>query len=1452
MNNALQSFYFNGLPEQQAHLDHLIEFVTAHSSRSVSAAEVYYYPPPHSELNRECKEAFRVLAKLEADEEFQQFLRDKPEPDNSLLGRDFLYDLLSTLLSSARSPVPDPPETFSIADRSVILRHVPTYWYIDVDVLLDINRRVGNGLKSDGSVRFDLVLKYYAILPSHPKTGEQWKSVLYGLQEHCALKKLGHEGNISDLQHLLDAPADKKIKSVIQEIQTHTRKSLFQCVLPPTFSSSQQAMLSTTPTVLLEQILNSPSNLALAERIAKALDWYGSQKAQTCPQPVLVKLLWRALWLTIIPNPRSTLDNELKLFITMGASYKSIRQDLISQYHHTLSISTDAAQLAMCVVRANVASEVWVADIPDDLPYAATSTWVNFRSGFLLAETLAPGSSRHMSFEQLLNLTAEHFRASGDDVKQQALVAAAKLGPTVQWAQANGLIASRKSGHSREELTQAVTALEQHEYEVFNAVQNLALHLPSRWRSASDAEYDKAFREALERPRNAYKVLIQSLLAHLGSWTLDVDRDEITVYSLREALNKVPIEYETKRKADAVRYRTGFILRIVKARDPFSALYVEVFPLAGVIRRRGDIDTLPLNGKVVELRDAMSWCKYRLATEVPFDREAYRENKAPRRGKKAEMIVEQVGETLPGIDSHISRPSSFAPNTLYAPRSEALASMIARELFFCDEEALLEKTRKDTREVDIGAEVLEDLAFWGKIFVPFWAGIEDIASGDPQRIKSGVASLFIDIVAFALPVGRYVAGSTRLLIQAGKTGLRLAMPKLAKLTGKLVIATLQEFNPLAALPSLLRLARMGMLKLGHKLMRQTKRGIAQLRDGTIAARHMRSVDPDSWKPLLAGDRLFTVDGFANIPMRNVGSLDAPDYRLIDAASNTAFGPRYREPITVISNSSPLIRRYAVDPELIRGLTPDARGLFSRADYNQKFICNIDDKGKIAVYQVRDNSYGFIQETAAGADNSFSIVLVNPKTNRDLSITLSSVEPGHWYSSQIKLAGGAPDAPNVVTPSILLKWTEASEEALKKTMDTFVSTYNLNLTAFRQFVNSRNTLTRRGQQMLDRVGTARSSVTYDHLERWSKVSQRERNSLTLEGFAADHNLDPVDFAEHVNLDGSYRAAGKVLAKYASGGDFDVLTPEHLKAWNTHYNAANSRVSMLSFVEAKNLNPVIWRSYVNDNGSMTRAGREMWLFGQRSPLDQPVARKRPAPPPTAGSSKRPRLEDNTPPTRRRSTSITGSFDHKINNNAAILQDPTDIRRSLTLELEGPLHTIEITDANRFFDEFTGLQHVEVKEAATKSIREWISKEGSHHRRLDRLLEVKKLANGPERGLSVVAKTDIKRFDVLGPYTGKLHRDQASINAEILEKGEAAVGTYLFQTNTQGATISGHGNSSTLSLINAVKVPNLPDVGIENVGALYVGKYMVFLIAWRDIPAGTELLMDYGKAYWKYMRP
>ncbi|MBD8099644.1 SET domain-containing protein [Pseudomonas fluorescens] len=1471
MKPTLSRLMSKSPPTRLSDLDHLLDHLAGliQGPTLANALTSYYYPPADSALGRECKAAFRVLKILEEDDDFKTFLSEKPSPNNSPLG-DFPYDFLSELLSTPKSPIPTPAEVFDIAGHPVVLRKAPLYFANQIDVLLDIHRKVGNGVKSDGSVRLDRVLAYYAIIPAAPTTMAQWKAVQYHLQEYRALCRLGHDGHVSDLEHLLGPEDDKIIKHVVRDLERDNARSLFAQVVPQRLTPAQQAALDTTPTVLLEQLLNTRENLAVGQSIAAALDWYGAGDDQECPQAVKVKLLWRALWLTITPDAHSLNDNELKAFIPPAVNYGVIRQSLIKEYERSLDLNPSTARLAVCVLKANIPSEIWVEGIPDELPYGTSSAWVNFKSGFILAESVAPGSSRHMTFERLLNLPGEFLRVYADEPAQQTLVVAAKIQPTLTWAVETGLLPVSRYGYSTQDIEHALAALEQHESEMIKAAQDLALQPPSRFRFNSDAEFDQAFNDYLHIPRAAYKTLIKGLLAQFAPlWPGNSDRDEITVYSLRKPLHDVQVEHEDKHNTDAVRGRSGFILRLACADPPYTLRYIEVFPNAGIVRVREDLKNLWVGGEVKVERvggtSRSSRGRFRKGTELPFDWKAYQDAVKPEPGQTATLIVEQVGQVMPALiaphDQQAPQvppplpprqPLSLAANIRQSPRIEALAEMIARELFFCDEKILLEKTRKATRAMDIGRDFFEDISYWGKMFVPFWGAIDDLASGDPQRIESGGLGLFTDIVSFGVPIGKYIAGCTRVVVQAGKAGIRLALPHLSTLTRKLITATLQELNPLGAVVAVLNLGRFALINLGTAALRQASKGIAQLRDGSVAARHMISVDPRIWSPRQAGDRLFTVDGCPNIPMRNVGTLEAADYRLIDAGSNRVFGPRFREPVTVISNSNPLIRKYAVDPRWIAGLKPDSRGIFFRAEYNQRFICNIDDKGTISVYQVRDNSYGFIQETAAGADNSFSVVLVNPKSNRDLSITLSSVEPGHWYSSLIKVTGGAPEKPDFVTPSVLLNWTQASENALKKTMDDFVRTYNLDPNAFRQFVHTGDNLASRGLTMLDRAGTARTEVTFDHLESWRTTSQKKRNTLTLEGFAADHNLDPRAFAEYVNLDGSYRAAGKVLAKHASGAQFTPVSHTHLQAWYTLYNANNSSSSMATFVEANDLNPVIWSTYVNDNGSLTRVGREMRVFGSRDIVDEPIARKRPTAPPQPGSSKRPRLEDDTPPSRHRSTSITGSYDHRINNNAPILQDPNDVRRSLTQDLEGPPEKIKITEANQFFDEFNGRQHIEIKKAATKSIREWIAREGNHHRTLDRLLEVKKLDEGSERGLSVVAKSDIKRFDVLGPYTGKLHLNKASIAAEVMEKGRVAVGTYLFQTNTKGASISGHGNSNILSLINAVNVPRIADVGIENVAALHVGKYMVFLLAWKDIPAGTELLMDYGREYWKYIKP
>lgn len=1488
MNTSLSRFYSRTPPRRLQDLNHLISYLHALVGEHFNgdARDLYYHPPASSALGRECKEAFRVLKKLEEDEDFIRHVSTPVGVDTSPLGNDFLSDLVSFQLSSSKTPAPSPPEVFTIAGYAVTLRQLPMYWSIDVDVLLDIHRKVGNGVKSDGSVRLDLVLAYYSLQPLRPTNNADWQRLLHNLVDHRALWLLGHDGHVSDLEHLFGATGDQAILRIVRQIELETSRSLLANLLPGKFNDKLENFANTTPVALLETVLGAAKNLQLALRIARELDWYGARDNQQCPPAVLKKLLWRALWLTVKPGPHGNYRNELQILIETGSRYSLIRQSLIEHFQRSLSVNRPTALLAVAVLKSHIASEAWVQDIPEDLPYGTSSTWVNFKSGFILAESIAPGSPRHMTFEQLVNLPAEHYQAHVDDAQQQRLVTAAKLRPTVDWAVETGLLGERHGAYSISEVELAVQTLEQHERDVVRAMQDLTLRPPSRFRYQTDAAFEEAFRNWLDTPRAAYATLIKALLSqYLPACGTDLERDEVVVYSLRLPLHDTQVEHENPANTNAVRARSGFILRTVNPAYPTDVRYIEVFPFAGVVRWRKELKFLQVGGEIaVESIGSSSRTtrgSFRKGTPLPFDWDAYRDGSKPRDNQQATLIVEQVAETLEAVPIEQRAPDvaartlPFAANNLTSARAESLAAMIARELFFKDESALLEQTRKATRSMDLGRDFLQDLAFWGKIFVPFWSAIDDLTSGEPKRIESGGLGLFTDIVSFALPIGKYIAGCTRLATQAGKLGIRMALPRFASLTRTLVISTLQELNPLESVLSLLRLGRFTLRRIGRATLRQTRMGIARLLDGSVAAHHLMAVDPTTWTPRQPGDRLCTVEGIANIPMRNVGSADAVDYRLIDALSSQAFGPRFREPLTVMSNSSPLLRPYAVEPSWISGLKADSRGIFFRPEYNQRFICNIDEHGTIAVYQIRENSYGFIKETAMTGENSFSVVLVNPKNNRDLSINLSSVRPGHWYSHPIGMKGGAPEHSNKVTRLILTQWSEFSEQALGRAIKDFAKKHRLDPETFRQFVHTQGQLTPLGQQVLDQAEIARVAVTFENLQNWRAMAREDRNSLTLEGFAAEHNLDPADLMDHVNADGSFKARGKVLEKYASNQRFTPLTAEHLNEWERHFLATGSATTMDMFVHNNDLNPVLWATYVNDRGELRSAVREsLQLIAASEPVEIlprksiPVGygiksgpRHLPEPPtpsspeptslPTAGSSKRPRL-DNPATATASALDLTPSLGHHINNNAPILQDPTDVRISLTHQLEGDIDKIAITDANRFFADFQGPRLKEMQRRITEDVHEWIFEEGVHHDRLTDRFELRRPTDGPERGLSVFAKVDIEPFEVLGPYAGKLHRTAKSLHAEMLDKSHESVSTFLFATATKGATLSGHGNSNLLSMINAVNVPGQANIGVENVGSICVGKYMVFLVAWEKIPAGTELFLDYGTDYWKAFKP
>lgn len=212
---------------------------------------------------------------------------------------------------------------------------------------------------------------------------------------------------------------------------------------------------------------------------------------------------------------------------------------------------------------------------------------------------------------------------------------------------------------------------------------------------------------------------------------------------------------------------------------------------------------------------------------------------------------------------------------------------------------------------------------------------------------------------------------------------------------------------------------------------------------------------------------------------------------------------------------------------------------------------------------------------------------------------------------------------------------------------------------------------------------------------------------------------------------------------------------------------------------------------------------------------------------------------------------AFIHRINNNLPILQDPDDPRISVLLRHEGALEAIRVThwsSLHHLFREQGRKASQAIKKRIHQEIFDWLSHEGELDKKFSSLMyaAVPLDDDGPARGLSVFARRDIAQFTVLGPYSGKLHESEASLNKESRRVGRAKVLTYLWETKSGARTVSGFGSGNILSLMNTSRLPGGKVWRYNNVVAIRAGKSLTFYIAAEDIKAGNELLVDYGETY------
>ncbi|WP_238785116.1 hypothetical protein [Pseudomonas sp. R84] len=192
---------------------------------------------------------------------------------------------------------------------------------------------------------------------------------------------------------------------------------------------------------VLERLVSSPIALEWAKAYVRDLDWYGARENQPQSDESLKQLMLTSLLLDLHPRigesePRNrvagfdlyAVEHIEKSFADVQTAFE---QHLIQ--HHR--ISEKNAALAAHLLLAEAAPEFLVKDLPTTLALG-TPQWVEFCRIVAVQETIAPGSTRSMTYTRLQALSKQG-PVSGFGKTLDALAAGDAV---IDWAVLNKII----------------------------------------------------------------------------------------------------------------------------------------------------------------------------------------------------------------------------------------------------------------------------------------------------------------------------------------------------------------------------------------------------------------------------------------------------------------------------------------------------------------------------------------------------------------------------------------------------------------------------------------------------------------------------------------------------------------------------------------------------------------------------------------------------------------------------------------------------------------------------------------------------------------------------------------------------------------------------------------------------------------------------------------------------
>jgi len=318
------------------------------------------------------------------------------------------------------------------------------------DPLLELARQTGGQLRSDGQLSVRQLLTLYGVdVPGSSKEAKACSRLL-----DIPVIKSPLMGNYWKALKVLPLLSKQRqlVMQTVKSFLPNEDVTLFDFLSAPVLGDRTRDQVRDDADVLLMRLLGSIEAQSLAARLSAAVPWHGLHATALNTRESRNALLFAALILSLDANA--------------GARCKVAGYDLTDQYNWGLTFdevrgivealvqmkiaNNTAAPMAAHLLLAGVAPEFLVRDIPDEVSYMSSHTWVHFKQYVDIVEARMPGTSRTMRFTDFMAII--YFVKAPQRVRYGSV-------PITDWAVANGVL--RKSGEPRSttEKNRAIAAL---------------------------------------------------------------------------------------------------------------------------------------------------------------------------------------------------------------------------------------------------------------------------------------------------------------------------------------------------------------------------------------------------------------------------------------------------------------------------------------------------------------------------------------------------------------------------------------------------------------------------------------------------------------------------------------------------------------------------------------------------------------------------------------------------------------------------------------------------------------------------------------------------------------------------------------------------------------------------------------------------------------------------------